>query len=115
MGRKKRLPRLQDVVTWGEMTDNQVVFNHNGTFQKTYVFRGADGSNMTEDGINSYYVGLNNILMRLKRNYYVLWKCIKGALMMWFTAILMMIFFRILRGKGKLIFPRIRFMTMNFI
>lgn len=71
MGRKKRLPRLQDVVTWGEMTDNQVVFNHNGTFQKTYVFRGADGSNMTEDGINSYYVGLNNIFMRLKRNYYV--------------------------------------------
>lgn len=34
MGRKKRLPRLQDVVTWGEMTDNQVIFNHNGTFQK---------------------------------------------------------------------------------
>ena len=71
MGRKKRLPRLQDVVTWGEMTDNQVIFNHNGTFQKTYIFRGADGSNMTEDGINSYYVGLNNIFMRLKRNYYI--------------------------------------------
>ena len=66
-----KLARLEDIITWGYMTDNNVVFNLNGTFQKTYVFRGADGSNMTENDVNNYYVGLNNIFLRMKDNYYV--------------------------------------------
>lgn len=71
MSESGRLPRLQDVISWGELTDNQVVFNHNGTLQKTYIFRGDDGSNMTEADIDYYYVGLNNIFKRLKTNYYL--------------------------------------------
>ena len=30
-----KLARLEDIITWGYMTDNNVVFNLNGTFQKT--------------------------------------------------------------------------------
>lgn len=67
----KKLARLEDIVPWGYLTKNNVVFNMNGTFQKTYIFRGADGSNMTETDVNNYYVGLNNIFLRLKQNYYV--------------------------------------------
>ena len=67
----KKLPVFSDVVTWDALTDNNVVFNNNGTFQKTYLFRGKDGSNMTEDMVNAYYVGLNNIFLRLKANYYI--------------------------------------------
>lgn len=67
----KKLPVFSDVVTWDALTDNNVVFNNNGTFQKTYLFRGKDGSNMTEDMVNAYYVGLNNIFLRLKSNYYI--------------------------------------------
>ena len=67
----KKLPVFSDVVTWDALTDNNVVFNNNGTFQKTYLFRGKDGSNMTEDMVNAYYVGLNNIFLRLKANFYI--------------------------------------------
>lgn len=67
----KKLPLFSDVITWNALTDNNVVFNNNGTFQKTYLFRGKDGSNMTENQVNAYYVGLNNIFMRLKANYFI--------------------------------------------
>lgn len=60
---------FSDFVTWMFPTENNVIINSNGTVQKTYVFTGRDGSHMTEEEKERYYVGLNNVFRRLKSGF----------------------------------------------
>lgn len=65
----KNYGTFADVVTWLYPTDNNVIINNNGTIQKTWIFEGKDGSHMTEDEKDLYYIGLNNVFRRLKSGY----------------------------------------------
>lgn len=62
---KKKKATLSDVIEWSFFIDAGIIFNKDGSFQRTYVYRGRDLNACTEEELVINSSQLNNIFKRL--------------------------------------------------
>ena len=62
---RKKPDRLSDLLPWAVLVDKGVVLNKDGSFQKTFEFRGPDLESSTQSQLVSITARLNNTLKRL--------------------------------------------------
>jgi type IV secretion/conjugal transfer VirB4 family ATPase len=62
---KKRADKLSDLLPWARLVAPGIVYNKDGSFQRTYRFRGPDLHSSTRQGLISVVANLNNVFRRL--------------------------------------------------
>src|SRR5579862_1937254 len=62
---KKNPDRLADLLPWAMLVAPGIVFNKNGSFQSTFVFRGPDLDSATQAELTIVSSQINNALKRL--------------------------------------------------
>ncbi len=62
---RKKPDRISDLLPWAILIDKGVILNKDGSFQKTFGFRGPDLESSTQSQLVSITARLNNTLKRL--------------------------------------------------
>ena len=70
--KRKYPPQLTDLLPWGYLIAPGVILNKDGSFQKTYRFRGPDQDSSTRDELKIFTARLNNVFIRLGTGW-VIW------------------------------------------
>ncbi|MGL5569271.1 MAG: ATPase [Cetobacterium sp.] len=65
----KKRKKLSDAIPWLLLEKNGVVFNKNGSLQKTFKYRGFDLISSTGDQISNLTARANNLLKRIEKNW----------------------------------------------
>lgn len=65
----KKRSKLSDDVDWLVLKENGVVLNKNGSYQKTFKYRGFDLISYTEDQIKNLVERSNNLMKRIDENW----------------------------------------------
>lgn len=68
---RKKPDRLSDLLPWALLVAPGVILNKDGSFQKTFKFRGPDLASATEEELLSCTSRINNVLKRLSGNWAV--------------------------------------------
>lgn len=65
----KKRAKLSDEIDWLVLKENGVVLNKNGSYQKTFRYRGFDLISYTEDQIKNLVERSNNLMKRIEENW----------------------------------------------
>lgn len=65
----KKRKKLSDNVSWLALTANGIVLNKNGSYQKTFRYRGFDLISYTEEQIRNLVERANNLMKRIEQNW----------------------------------------------
>lgn len=65
----KKRAKVSDNVNWLVLTENAVVLNKNGSYQKTFKYKGFDLISYTEEQIKNLVERNNNLMKRIEENW----------------------------------------------
>ncbi|SKA06217.1 type IV secretion system protein VirB4 [Cetobacterium ceti] len=65
----KKRTKLSDEINWLVLKNNGIVLNKNGSYQKTFKYRGFDLISYTEDQIKNLVERSNNLMKRIEENW----------------------------------------------
>jgi type IV secretion system protein VirB4 len=62
---RHKATKLTDLIPWAYFIDDGLVLNKDGSFQKSFRFRGPDRESATDNDLMAFRAQLNNALRRL--------------------------------------------------
>lgn len=65
----KKRAKLSDEVSWVVLNKNGIVLNKNGSYQKTFKYKGFDLISYTEEQIKNLVERANNLMKRIEENW----------------------------------------------